>query len=410
MKKNITYILIIGCLVVTSILVFMYYLNHKTSTEMQIKTEICHKGKIVNSITATGTVKPILQVEVGTQVSGTIKKIYVDFNSQVKKGQLLAEIDRTVLESTFLSAKTDLASNKANLDYQEKIYNRVKSLYGKKAVSESDYESAEYNYKKTKCDYEKSESQVTTAQTNLDYSRIYSPINGVILSRAVDEGQTVAASFSTPTLFTIANDLTKMKVIANVDEADIGQVKKEQKVLFTVDAFPNDTFKGTVTQLRLEPTTISNVVTYSVVIDAPNPDLKLMPGLTANITVYTLEKENVLLISAQAIHFSPDKLMLSMLLKSSQNSIEKEKLKSNEKRIWIKEGNNILPKIIEIGETDGINYEVKKGLKETDEVVLSIAQTSKQTITKTKDNENTTTSPFMPSHPKTKNNGDHPPF
>jgi HlyD family secretion protein len=339
-------------------------------------------GSVSTSVTATGTVSPVKTVTVGTQVSGTISKIYVDYNSVVKKGQILAEIDKTVLNSTYQSSLTDLNVNKTIMDYQEKNYNRIKALFNKQAVSQTDFETAEYNYSTAKLNYKKSQEQVVKDKTNLSYATIYSPIDGVVLSRAVDEGQTVAASFSTPTLFTITNDLTRMQVLANVDEADIGQVKEGQKVAFTVDAYPDDTFEGKVTQVRLEATTTSNVVTYKVVIDAPNPLLKLKPGLTANVNIYTMEKSNVLVIPNKALNFNPQGKKVN-------------KAGNPEKEIWIKQGDGMKAVKIMTGVTDGTHTEVLSGVSAGDLVITGTKQPQMADMNTTKGE----TSPFMPKRP-----------
>ena len=236
---------------------------------------------IRNSVTATGTVEPVTQVEVGTQVSGIIDKLYADYNDQVKAGQLIAEMDKVTLQAELESAQAQLASSKTEYEYQTKNYARTKTLHEKQLVSDAEYDQAFYLYETARNAYEQSQAAMVKVKRNLGYATITSPIDGVVISRAVEEGQTVAAGFETPTLFTIANDLTQMQVVADVDEADIGQVADGQRVQFSVDAYPDDTFEGTVLQVRLEATTESNVVTYEVVIDAPNPDLKLKPGLTA---------------------------------------------------------------------------------------------------------------------------------
>lgn len=234
---------------------------------------------IRNSVTATGTVEPVTQVEVGTQVSGIIDKLYADYNDQVKAGQLIAEMDKVTLQAELESAQAQLASSKTEYEYQTKNYARTKTLHEKQLVSDAEYDQAFYLYETARNAYEQSQAAMVKVKRNLGYATITSPIDGVVISRAVEEGQTVAAGFETPTLFTIANDLTQMQVVADVDEADIGQVADGQRVQFSVDAYPDDTFEGTVLQVRLEATTESNVVTYEVVIDAPNPDLKLKPDL-----------------------------------------------------------------------------------------------------------------------------------
>ena len=260
---------------------------------------------IRNSVTATGTVEPVTQVEVGTQVSGIIDKLYADYNDQVKAGQLIAEMDKVTLQAELESAQAQLASSKTEYEYQTKNYARTKTLHEKQLVSDAEYDQAFYLYETARNAYEQSQAAMVKVKRNLGYATITSPIDGVVISRAVEEGQTVAAGFETPTLFTIANDLTQMQVVADVDEADIGQVADGQRVQFSVDAYPDDMFEGTVLQVRLEATTESNVVTYEVVIDAPNPDLKLKPGLTANVTIFTLEKDDAAAVPTKALRFIP---------------------------------------------------------------------------------------------------------
>ncbi|MBP1639289.1 MAG: efflux transporter periplasmic adaptor subunit [Bacteroidetes bacterium] len=340
-------------------------------------------GTISASVTATGTVSPIKTITVGTQVSGTISKIYVDYNSVIKKGQLLAELDKTVLNSTYQSALTDLNVNKTQMDYQEKNFNRIKDLYAKQAVSKTDYETAEYNYNTARLNYKKSQSDVIKAKTNLNYATIYSPIDGVVLSRAVEEGQTVAAAMTTPTLFTITNDLSHMQVLANVDEADIGQVKEGQNVTFTVDAYPDDIFKGTVTQVRLEATTTSNVVTYKVVIMAPNPEFKLKPGLTASVNIYTMEKNNVLIIPNKALNYSPTGKKVN-------------KTGGSEKQVWIQQPTGSKAVKILIGSTDATHTEVLQGLKAGDEVIIGEKAAVTAPLSEQKSEGS---SPFMPKRP-----------
>jgi HlyD family secretion protein len=294
--------------------------------------------KISSSVTATGTIEPITEVTVGTQVSGKVAKIYVDYNSVVKKGQVLAEIDKTTLQTEYNTQLLAVQSSKVEYDYQKKNFNRAKELHLKNLISDTDYETAKYSYEKAESAYKQNVSSLDKAKTNLGYATIYSPIDGVVLSRAVEEGQTVAASFSTPTMFVIARDLTKMQVVANVDEADIGNISVKQRVTFTVDAYPNDVFDGTITQVRLNPTTTSNVVTYQVIVNAPNPELKLKPGLTANITIFTLEKEGVQALPNKALNFKPDTTSLSHNgFKLSEDALQKPA--SNQKVVWIQKDN-----------------------------------------------------------------------
>lgn len=275
-----------------------FFRGSKAKHKITYVTATVGKADISNSVTATGTIEPVTEVEVGTQVSGIIDKIYVDYNSVVTKGELIAEMDKATLQSELASAKATYDGNKAEYEYQQKNYERSKGLHEKTLISDTDYEQALYNYEKAKSAFDSSKAALAKAERNLSYATITSPIDGVVISRDVEEGQTVASGFETPTLFTIAADLTQMQVVADVDEADIGGVEEGQRVTFTVDAYPNDTFEGNVTQIRLgstsssssSSTTSESVVTYEVVISAQNPELKLKPRLTANVTIYILDK------------------------------------------------------------------------------------------------------------------------
>lgn len=287
------------------------------SSKGGIKLETAKVGRstITNTVTATGTVEPVTEVEVGTQVSGIIDKLYADYNDVVKAGQLIAEMDKINLQAELRSAEAQLASSKTEFEYQQKNYARSKVLHEKQLISDTDYETATYNYEKAKAAYDQSQASMVKVNRNLEYATITSPIDGVVINRAVEEGQTVAAGFETPTLFTIAADLTKMQVIADVDEADIGNVEEGQRVSFTVDAYPNDRFEGVVRQIRLgdsestssasSSSSSSTVVTYEVVVTADNPDLKLKPRLTANITIYTLEQREYPDLAEQGASFYP---------------------------------------------------------------------------------------------------------
>src|SRR5574344_841451 len=279
---NIKKIGIAAAAIVLIAIVAFLLTGNKKEQKVTYTTEKVERQNIENTVTATGTIEPVTSVTVGTQVSGIVSKLYVDYNSIVKKGQVIAELDKTNLISELNTAKANLASFQSPLNYQHANYKRYQALYKKGLVSADAFESAELAYKQAKEQVATAKESVKKAQTNLGYATITSPIDGVVLSKAVEEGQTVAASFSTPELFNIAQDLTNMQVVADVDEAAIGDVKEGERVSFTVDAYPNDTFDGTVTQVRQEATTTNNVVTYEVVISAPNADLKLKPGLTAN--------------------------------------------------------------------------------------------------------------------------------
>ena len=385
LKKIGIAIVVIAVLAVAAFLI----LRKSEKPQMKYKTAEIHRGSIVNTVTATGTIEPIVQVEVGTQVSGIINHIYVDYNSVVKKGEVIAELDKTTLEADLASSSATLQSNKTEYEYQEKNFLRIKGLHEKKMVSDTDYETAEYQYNKAKSSYEKSQSDITKARQNLEYATIYSPIDGVVIDRAVEEGQTVAASFNTPTLFTIANDLRQMRVIADVDEADIGGVVEGQQATFTVDAFPEDVFKGSVTQVRLQPTTESNVVTYEVVVDAPNPDLKLKPGLTANLTIYTMQKDSVLLVPLKALRFQPE------------NAPEPVADSANPRArvLWTQSPQGLQPVNVTTGDNDGIFAEITGDIKEGDKVVTGV-DIGVSSISDGQGEAN----PFMPSPPGARKN------
>ena len=357
-KKNIW--IIVGAIVVIAIAVKLCT-GGKKEEKVSFDTAKVVKQNIQTTITATGTIEPVTSVTVGTQVSGIVSKLYVDYNSVVKKGQVIAELDKTNLISELNTARANLASAQSTATYELANYNRYKTLYEKGLVSADEYESAQLSYQKAKEQVNTSRESVQKAQTNLGYATITSPIDGVVLSKAVEEGQTVAASFNTPELFTIARDLTDMRVIADIDEADIGGVKEGQRVTFTVDAFPDDSFVGEVTQVRQQATTESNVVTYEVVISARNNDLKLKPGLTANVTIFTMEKNDVLAVPSKALRFIPNEA----LLKKDQK-IEDVEAKT---KLWTLEGNTFKAHAVETGTTNGMLTEILSGIKEGTEVL-----------------------------------------
>lgn len=360
-------------------------------TEVKYESSKVSKQNISTSITATGTIEPVTEVEVGTQVSGIIDKIYVDYNSVVKKGQLIAELDKTNLLSELSSAKSNMESAKSNMEYQKSNYNRYKELYSKGLVSADDYENAQLSYKQASEEYAIQKESVSKAQTNLGYAIITSPIDGIVLSKEVEEGQTVAAAMETPTLFIIAQDLTDMQVIADVDEADIGGVKEGQRVTFTVDAFPDDLFEGKVTQVRQEATEESNVVTYEVVISAPNDDLKLKPGLTANVTIFTNERDGVLAVPSKALRFAPNENLLA-----EGESITDCKGKD---KVWMREGSIFKAVPVKIGVTNGTYTEIISGLKEGDAVLTDFIIGNDQPE---ETEETAEKNPFMPGPPDKK--------
>ena len=349
------------------------------------------KGNISTTVTATGTIEPVTKVEVGTQVSGIVAKIYVDYNSEVKAGQVIAELDRTNLISTLESQRANLTSAESSLAYQKANYERQKTLYDKGLISANDFEQARLSYVQSQQQVTTARQSVKRAETDLGYATITSPINGVVLDKAVEEGQTVAASFSTPTLFTIAQDLTDMRVIADIDEADIGEVKEGQRVSFSVDAFPNDIFQGLVTQVRQQATTESNVVTYEVVISAPNADLKLKPGLTANVTIFTLEKNDVLTVTAKALRFSPKQELIA----------EDETIQDAEgaaHKLWVMEGKTFRAIPVETGVSNGTLTEITSGIKAGTQVVEEMVFDMSETA-----DAQQKSNPFMPG-PRNRNN------
>ena len=341
------------------------------------------RGNIHTTITATGTIEPVTSVTVGTQVSGIVSHLYVDYNSEVKKGQVIAELDKTNLTSELNTAKANLSSAESTFDYQQSNFNRYTKLFEKGLVSADDYENARLSFLKAKDQVTTATQSLQKAQTNLGYATITSPIDGVVLSKSVEEGQTVAASFNTPELFTIAQDLTNMRVIADIDEADIGGVKEGQRVTFTVDAFPDDSFEGQVTQVRQQATTESNVVTYEVVISAPNDDLKLKPGLTANVTIFTLEKNDVLTLPAKALRFMPNEALLS-----KDQKIEDVQAAQ---KVWTLEGNTFKAHAIEAGTTNGLLTEIVSGISEGTEVLTDFSISGGE-----EDEDKQASNPFMP--------------
>ena len=329
----------------------------KKEQQITFDTAKVQPANIKNSVTATGSVEPVTSVTVGTQVSGIISKLYVDYNTVVKKGQVIAELDKTNLISELNTAKANLSSAQSTLSYESTNFKRYTTLYKKGLVSADEYDSAKLSYEKAKESVASARETVQKAQTNLNYAIITSPIDGVVISKSVEEGQTVAASYSTPELFTIAKDLKDMQVVADVDEADIGDVKEGERVSFTVDAYPNDTFEGVVKQVRQEA---NNVVTYEVVISAPNSELKLKPGLTANVTIYTAERQNVMSVPTKALRFTP-----------TQDLIKGAKIIDckGKNKVWTREGNTFKAHAVQIGMSDGMNTEILGGIKRGMEVV-----------------------------------------
>ncbi len=409
--------------------VHKFFFATKTENVGVMVSEKVKRVTIQTTISSTGTISPMDTVSVGTQVSGDISKIYVDFNSKVKKGQVIAELDRSKLQATLYQAQ--IAESSAKNDYEHKlaVYNRIKKLAELNSASAVDLETAEYEMNSAKFSWESRKSEVQQAKLNLSYCIIKSPIDGVVLERSVDVGQTVAASMSAPTLFVLAKDLSKMRVMADVDEADIGQVKAGQKVTFTVDAFQDDMFKGTVESVRLNPTVTSNVVTYTVVITAENSDLKLLPGMTATCTIVTEEVENALSVPVTAIKFTPaagtpmmDPREMPRPKKSEKKSSDSDddfgpppgmmggpmgagsaKKSSSStpklvgKGVWIDVNGKAAFRPVKTGINDGVNVQITAGLAEGDSVVVR-----QEAATVASQSAGEAVSPFMPGPRKKK--------
>lgn len=365
MKKKIFSKVWIAMILVVVIAVAAWLLSGgKKEEQINFKQEKVATHTLQNSITATGTIEAVTSVTVGTQVSGIVNKLYVDYNSVVKKGQVIAELDKTNLISELNTAKANLASTESNLSYQSANMKRYQTLYKKGLVSADEYENALLAYRQAKEQVASSRENVQKAQTNLGYATITSPIDGTVISKSVEEGQTVAASFNTPELFTIAKDLKNMQVIANVDEADIGGVAVGNRVNFTVDAYPDDTFEGVVKQVRLEATTNNNVVTYEVVISAPNADLKLKPGLTANVTIFTKEQANILSVANKALRFTPTKETVGKDMKIVDCK--------GKNKVWTLNGNTLTAHSVNIGQSDAMHTQIISGIKAGQSVVTEI--------------------------------------
>ncbi|KFF10679.1 efflux RND transporter periplasmic adaptor subunit [Flavobacterium hydatis] len=412
-KSKLIIIIIIGLLLIGCI---GYFIFHKDNNTVELITEKSHYGDVATSVTATGKIQPVDTVAVGTQVSGTIQKVFVDFNSVVKKGQLLAQIDQSLLLAQVEQTTANLQLSRSNLSYQLSNFNRQSELYKAGGISKADYETARNQYEVARDNVNSVAAQLKSVQKSLSFTNIFSPIDGTVLSRKVSEGQTVAASLNTPTLFSIAKDLTKMQVQASVDEADVGNVKVGESASFTVDAFPDDVFKGTVIEVRLQPTISSNVVTYTTIINAPNDDLKLKPGMTANIIIYTKEVKNALLISAKAIAFQPDstlgkqfkirKIFLGNNSKnkgsggsyknktntaSLGNKPQNDTVDHKKAIVWKKVGDSIIPKHIKIGLDDDVNVQVIKGITAQDEIITGV-----NSLKQSKNSKGADSSPFIP--------------
>ena len=397
MSKKKIISLAVGVIIVAGIAIWAFGGQAK-KRKVVYETATVDRANISNSVTATGTIEPVTEVEVGTQVSGIIDRLYADYNSVVTKGQLIAKMDKVTLQSELASQKATYDGAKAEYEYQQKNYERNKGLHEKQLISDTDYEQSLYNYQKAKSAFDSSKASLAKAERNLSYATITSPIDGVVISRDVEEGQTVASGFETPTLFTIAADLTQMQVVADVDEADIGDVEEGQRVSFTVDAYPNDVFEGKVTQIRLgatssssSTTTTTTVVTYEVVISAHNPDLKLKPRLTANITIYTLDKQGVLSVPAKALRFTPAVPLVG------SNAVVKDC--EGEHKVWTREGDTFTAHPVSIGISNGIVTEITGGINEGTQIVSdAVINTGAETAVAEGQGDGER-SPFMPGPP-----------
>ena len=365
-------------------IVLFFVLHGPKHGGFTVETQPARMDSVATIITATGEIQPVTKVEVGTQVSGKVERLYVDYNSHVTKGQLLAELDRSTLLERINQCQANLASAQSSLTQAKLSYERVKALFDKGAETKENLENAENQYNQAKSQVDLSKTSLRSAEVDLSYATITSPIDGIVMSKSVEEGQTVASSFSTPTIFTIAQDLTRMQVEANVDEADIGQVKEGQLVRFTVDAYPNDVFTGTVKQKRLTPTVTNNVVTYAVIIDAPNPDEKLMPGMTASVNIVA-DQEGGIVIPMECLYFKTDEMILKILekqgitFKSLYKNTEEEMAAMKDvtnKTVWVKNGNTYEQRKVVTGLNDGAKCIIVEGLKEGDKVVTNIKEMS----------------------------------
>jgi HlyD family secretion protein len=417
--KKYRWLFITGVVVLLGLTAWWWF--YKTEEQAIIlQTEKVEFGNVTNSVTATGTLQPVDTVAVGSQISGTIQHVYADFNSPVKKGQLLVQLDKSLMEAQVQQYTALLQQAEGNMVYQKSNYQRQNQLFTVGAISKADLETAVYQNTSAQQNVNSISAQLRTAKKNLSFTDIYSPIDGTVLSRSVSEGQTVAASLNTPTLLSIAKDLTKMQVQASVDEADIGNVKQGQRVLFSVDAFPADTFAGTVKEIRLRSSVSANVVTYITIIDAPNADMKLKPGMTANITIFTIEANHVLLIPAAALSFAPDSMLVDKYhiqnaplhtakgrkgksLNTAKQFEDSSGIKISRGEVWIlQDSTTIISRNVRIGLDDKTVVQVISGLKEGDVVITGYKSMAKKDAEKATTNQ----SPFMPA--RRNNSGNRP--
>ncbi|GAB2766921.1 efflux RND transporter periplasmic adaptor subunit [Rhabdobacter roseus] len=398
MKRSRIIALSIAAIVIV-VAVWWFFLREK-EPPVTLETEQPTWGYIAESVTATGTIQPVDTTSVGSQITATIEELHADFNSTVKKGQLLAVLDRTLLQATVDQFKASLAEARSNALFQESNFNRQQQLYETGAISKAEYELAQNSFRMAQAVVKNVQAQLRSAERNLSFTRIYSPVDGVVLNRAVSVGQTVTSNLNTPTLFVIARDITKMQVQADVDEADIGDVAEKQRTTFTVDAYLNEVFEGIVKEIRLQPTVVSNVVTYTTIIDAPNDNKKLKPGMTANIVIYTKEADSTLLIPAKAIQFRPDSTQLKDYTlvgakqekkKTGQRTGQPDSTAHEMAYVWVLRDKQLVETKIRMGLNDNTHIEVREGLGPDDVVVTGLQSGSGEQAA-----GGTSTSPFMP--------------
>lgn len=358
-----------------------------------LETVKAQRGELTETVTATGTVESVTQVDVGTQVTGIIDKLYVDYNSVVTKGQLLAEIEKTMLESDLRSAEANVESARLTYEYNLTNYNRDKALHDKQLISDYEFQTSTKDLEVSKTAYDKAKADRVRAAKNLNYAEIYSPIDGIVISRDVEVGQTVVSNMNVANLYTIA-DLDNMQIIGDVDEADIGQVKVGQEVTFSVDAYPDNLFNGKVTQVRLNPTTESNVVTYEVVVATANPDHKLIPGLTANLTIYVMKQDNALLVPTKVFTFEPQINPDDKSLPQPQGDAKSLSLGENQKCLWVVKDNRLVPTAVTVGESNGINAMILSGISDGDVIAEGYSMGSQAP-----DKNDAEKSPFAPQPP-----------
>lgn len=378
----------ITLIAVTTMLTLLCSCSDKIRYELETYT--VEPLSLSEIVTATGTMESVTSVDVGTQVTGIVSKLYVDFNDQVTKGQLIAEIDKTVLQSELQSADATLASAKATYEYTLRNYERDKALHAEQLISDYEFQTSGKDYEVARMAYEKSRADRVRAAKNLTYAEITAPIDGVVVSRVVEEGQTVVSNMNVASLYVIA-DLDHMQVVGNVDEADIGQVKVGQNVSFTIDAYPEDTFTGEVSQVRISPTTTNNVVTYEVIVTTTNPDHKLIPGMTANLSIYTLKLDNTIAVPLKALKFEP-------MEGENEDGLPKAQPLSaqTENSVWVERDGKLVETAVTLGMKNSVYRQILSGIKKGDKIALQYEEVTDAEGKKAPE------SPFMPKPPGSK--------